>query len=38
MLKEDTTLWENSGVTEKSEENGKTLDPVQCLVSMKALL
>ena len=26
-MKEDTTLWENSGVTEKSEEDGKTVEP-----------
>ena len=26
-MKKDTILWENSGVTEKSEENGKTVEP-----------
>ena len=26
-MKKVTTLWENSGVTEKSEEDGKTVEP-----------
>ena len=26
-MKKDTILWENSDVTEKSEENGKTVEP-----------
>ena len=26
-MKKDTTPWENSGVTDKSEENGKTVEP-----------
>ena len=26
-MKKDTTLWENSGVMEKSEEDGKTVEP-----------
>ena len=26
-MKEVTILWENSGVTEKSEENEKTVEP-----------
>ena len=26
-MKKDTILWENSDVTKKSEENGKTVEP-----------